>query len=164
MTVVEMDDFFLPSSARLPGDPRRKPIGADFGWQRLRAQVLLPLGQDQPGWYQRYDWEHDRLAEWHAVPVGGVVIIEGVYSTRSELAAWYDVTIWLECPREIRLARGIARNGESIREIWEEDWMVAEDLYIQHQHPDLRADMIIDSSGQVEHDPSAEFICLAHAE
>ena len=164
VTVVEMDDFFLPSSARLPGDPRSKPIGADFDWQRLRAQVLLPLGQDQPGWYQRYDWDHDRLAEWHTVPMGGVVIVEGVYATRNELAAWYDVTIWLECPPEIRLARGIARNGESMREIWEQDWMVAEDLYIQNQHPERRADVLIDSSGQVEHDPSAEFICLAHAE
>ena len=162
--VVEMDDFFLPSSARLPGDPRSKPVGADFDWQRLRAQVLLPLGQDQPGRYQRYDWDHDRLTGWHTVPVGGVVVVEGVYSTRDELAAWYDVTVWLECPGEIRLARGIARSGESIREIWEQDWMVAEDLYIQRQHPELRADVHIDSSGQVEHDPSAEFICLVHAD
>jgi uridine kinase len=163
VTVVEMDDFFLPSGTRLPDDPHSKPIGADFDWQRLRAQVLMPLGQGQPGWYQRYDWEHDRLAEWHTVPTGGVVIIEGVYSTRNELAPWYDVTIWLECPSKIRLARGIARSGEAIRAIWEQDWMVAEDLYIQHQHPELRADVLIDSSGQVEHDPSAEFICLAHA-
>ena len=164
VTVVEMDDFFLPSSARLPGDQRSKPIGPDFDWQRLRAQVLLPLGQDQSGWYQRYDWDHDCLAEWHTVPVGSVVIIEGIYSTRNELASWYDFTIWLECPPEIRLARGIARSGESIREIWEQDWMVAEDLYIQSQHPELRADVVIDSSGQVEHDPSAEFMCLARAD
>jgi uridine kinase len=163
VTVVEMDDFFLPSSARLPGDPHSKPIGADFDWQRLRAQVFLPLGQDQDGWYQRYDWGLDRLVEWHTVPIGGVVIVEGVYSTRDELAAWYDFTIWLECPRETRLARGIARSGESIREIWEQDWMVAEDLYIQHQHPELRADLLIDSSGQVEHDPSAEFIRQGHS-
>ena len=104
------------------------------------------------------------LAEWHTVPIGGVVVVEGVYSTRDELAGSYDVTIWLECPPEIRLARGIARNGESMREIWEQDWMVAEDLYIQHQHPELRADVLIDSSGQVEHDPSAEFICLVHTD
>ena len=163
VTVVEMDDFFLPSSARLPGETRSKPIGADFDWQRLRAQVLLRLGQGQPGWYQRYDWEHDQVAEWHTVPVSGIVVVEGVYATRNELAGSYDVTIWLECPPEIRLARSIARNGERIREIWEQDWMVAEDLYIQHQHPELRADVLSDSSGQVEHDPSTEFICLAHA-
>jgi uridine kinase len=97
------------------------------------------------------------------LPIGGVVIVEGVYSTRDELVTWYDFAIWLECPRQTRLARGIARSGESIREILEQDWMVAEDLYIQHQHPQLRADVIIDSSGQVEHDPSAEFICQGHA-
>jgi uridine kinase len=164
VTVVEMDDFFLPSSARLPGNPRSKPIGADFDWQRLQAQVLAPLNQDQPSWYQRYDWEHDQLAEWHTVPVGGVVLVEGVYATRDELAACYDFTIWLECPAEIRLARGITRNGEGIREIWEQDWVVAEDRYIQRQQPEQRADLIIDSSGQIEHDPSAEFISLGNAE
>jgi uridine kinase len=164
VTIVEMDDFFLPSSARVPGDPRAKPIGADFDWQRLRDQVLLPLGEDHPGWYQRYDWEQDHLAEWHTIPVGGVVVVEGVYSTRDEYyPAHYDFTIWLECAPQIRLARGLARNGESIREIWEQDWMVAEDLYIASQHPNLRADLIVDSSGQVQHDHSAEFICLGPA-
>jgi len=160
VTIVEMDDFFLPSSARVAGDPRSKPIGADFDWQRLRDQVLLPLGEDQPGWYQRYDWEQDHLTEWHTIPVGGVVVVEGVYSTRDELAMGYDFTIWLDCPPQTRLARGVARSGESIREIWEQDWMVAEDLYIASHHPNLRADLHVDSSGRLQHDHSANFICL----
>src|SRR5262249_12319887 len=111
-------------------------------------------------WYQRYDWDIDHLAEWHTVPVGGVVVVEGVYSTRDELAARYDFTIWLECPSDIRLARGILRSGEDVRKIWEQDWMVAEDLYIHSQRPHLRADLIVDSSGQVELDLAAEFLCL----
>ena len=163
VTVVEMDDFFLPSPQRLPDDPRSKPVGADFDWQRLLAQVLTPLGQDQDGWYQRYDWDQDHLEEWHTVPVGGMVMVEGVYATREELAALYDFTIWLECPPEIRLARGLARSGERIREIWERDWMVAEDLYLYRQRPHKRADLVIDSSGQIKHDPAAEFICLVTA-
>jgi uridine kinase len=95
------------------------------------------------------------------LPYTGRVLMSG--TTRDELEACYDFTIWLECPPEIRLARGIARRGEGIREIWEQDWMVAEDMYIVTQRPQLRANLIIDSSGQVEHDRSAELICLGPA-
>jgi uridine kinase len=89
-----------------------------------------------------------------------MVIVEGVYCTRDELASFYDFRIWIACPRELRLARGIARSGESIREVWERDWMVAEDLYIAAQRPQERADLVLDGSGRVTHDPSSECIVL----
>jgi uridine kinase len=157
-TVVEMDDFFRPSSERLPGDPRDKQVGADFDWPRLCEQVLRPLAAGATARYQRYDWGTDRLAEWHAVPPGGMVIVEGVYCTRDELAGFYDFTIWIECPRELRLVRGIARDGAGSREIWERDWMVAEELYIAAQRPRERADLVLDGSGRVPHDPLREAV------
>ncbi len=30
------------------------------------------------------------MAEWHKVPAGGLVIIEGTYSIRKELAGYHD--------------------------------------------------------------------------
>jgi uridine kinase len=33
VTLVHMDDFFLPSAQRSLEPPRQKPIGADFDWQ-----------------------------------------------------------------------------------------------------------------------------------
>jgi uridine kinase len=157
-TIVQMDDFFLPSAQRLEGEPAAKPIGADFDWSRVYSQVLAPLLDDQEAHYQRYDWECDALAEWHKVPVGGTVFVEGVYALRNELATAYDFCIWLECPRDIRLARGIARSGEKIRAIWENDWMVAEDLYIAAHRPGTRASLVIDSSGALQHDLEREFV------
>lgn len=160
VTVVAMDDFFLPSTARIPGNPRSKPIGADFDWQRTYIQVLSPLNEERVGIYQRYDWETDQLAEWHLVPLGGCVIIEGIYSTRKEIAHLYDFKIWLECPHDIRLARGIIRSGEQIREIWENDWMIAEDLYIETDSPAKRANLIVDSSGKSSDNSTHEFVYL----
>ena len=157
-TIVQMDDFFLPSAHRLKGKPAAKPIGADFDWSRVYSQVLAPLLADQEARYQRYDWENDTLAEWNRVPGGGTVFVEGVYALRDELAPSYDFSIWLECPRDIRLARGIARSGEKIRAIWENDWMVAEDLYIAAHRPDRRASLVIDSSGVLRHDLDHEFV------
>ena len=83
------------------------------------------------------------LAEWHDVaPQGGVVIVEGVYATRRELASFYDLTIWVECPRELWLARGLARDGESARDRWEKEWMPAEHRYVEEQSPHTRADLL----------------------
>lgn len=158
--VVEMDDFFLPSAERSADDPLTKPIGGDFDWQRVRDQVLCPLSKRCTAVYRRYDWETDRLAEKHGVSPDAIVIVEGVYSTRDELASYYDFTIWVECPRELRLARGIARSGEQIRERWENDWMIAEDRYIASQRPQDRASLILDGSGMIPHDLSREYVRL----
>lgn len=143
VTVVHKDDFHFPSSQLINDVPANKPIGSDFDWKRLLAQVLKPLSSGQDGYYQRYDWDTDTLAEFHTVPAGGIVIIEGVYSTRKELEDYYDLKIWVDCPRELRLARGIERDGEAAREMWAANWMVAEDMYVQQQKPSERADIII---------------------
>lgn len=160
-TTVAMDDFFLPTEARLPLPPNEKPIGGDFDWPRVARQVLEPLSRNHPARYQRYDWDTDRLAEWHTIAPGGIVLIEGCYALHQALAPFYDFAIWLECPREIRLARGIARSGEQIRDRWEHDWMVAEDRYIAAQRPQDRANLIVDSSGEKDHDTTQTYIRLS---
>lgn len=143
VTIVHMDDFYLPTNQILKIDATKKPIGADFDWKRLLNQVLEPLSQEKEGYYQRYDWETDSLAKWHTVPIGGIVIIEGVYTIREELADKYDLKIWVDCPRNIRLSRGLERDGEQAREMWESNWMVSEDLYVEKQKPFARADLIV---------------------
>lgn len=141
--VVHMDDFYFPSSELIQGPPQDKPVGADFDWQRVLNQVLVPLSQDKEGSYQRYDWNSDQLAEWHTIPVGGVAIIEGISSTRLELAGYYDFTIFVECPYETRLHRGLERDGEAARDRWVNDWMVAEQKYVDSHKPQERADVVI---------------------
>jgi uridine kinase len=108
--------------------------------------VLEPLSQDYEAHYRRYDWETDGLAQWHTVPVGGVVVIEGVYAIRKELAKLYDFRVWVHCPRETRLARGLERDGEAARDMWVSNWMVAEDLYVEAHKPYEIADLVMDGT------------------
>lgn len=143
VTVVHMDDFYLPSNQIIDCEPTKKSVGADVDWMRIRKQVLDPISKNKEGCYQRYDWEKDVLADWHTVLVGGIVIIEGVYSTRKELAHYYDYTIWVDCPRGIRLTRGLKRDGEEARDMWEKNWMVSEDIYVELHKPDERADLVV---------------------
>lgn len=128
--VVCLDDFARPSVA---------------GWdrQRMIRQVLDPLRAGQPGRYQRWNWPTDEGAEWHDVPVGGVVIIEGVSAICEELLDRWDLTVWVSTPREVRLERGVARDGESMRQHWLEVWMPEEDAYVAAQLPTERSDFIV---------------------
>lgn len=141
--IVHMDDFYLPSQQLIQNKPLNKSIGSDFDWERMRYQVLVPLSNNMEANYQRYDWETDQVKEWHIVPIGGIVLIEGVYTIRRELEAFYDIKIWVDCPRHTRLSRGLERDGEGARDRWENDWMVSEDIYVKEHNPEQRADIIL---------------------
>lgn len=148
VTIIHMDDFYFPSSQILKANPENKPIGADFDWERLLDQVLIPLSKNEVGHYQKYDWEKDELTEWYTVPAGGMVIVEGVYVIRKELADKYDFTIWVDCPYETRLLRGLDRDGEEARDRWVNNWMIAEDMYVNEHRPFERADVVMDGENK----------------
>ena len=147
MTVVEFDDFY-------PRSPSGRPESAEATRNSARAstgdgyveQVLRPLSADRPAKYQRYDWPSDALAEWHSVAVGGIVVVEGNYSTRRELFGFYDYTLWIDAPRKLRLERGVRRGGEDTRARWLDEWMPEEDRYIAAEAPAERVDQVLDGS------------------
>ncbi|SDS49877.1 Uridine kinase [Paenibacillaceae bacterium GAS479] len=143
-SIVHMDDFYLPSKER-DNIRNQDGIGVNFDWKRLQNQILLPMSNGAAGYYQRYDWNSDSLLEWCTVPPG-IVIIEGVYTLRQELFNFYHFTIWAETPHETRLLRGIERDGEEMRNTWEQDWMPAEQHYVETEQPHRRADLIIDGA------------------
>jgi uridine kinase len=133
VTVVHTDDFAGP----------KQP---SWDWRRFSREVLDPLLSDRLARFQRYDWDRDQLGQWKSVPVGGTVIVEGISSSRQELGAIWDLAVWVECPRELRLRRGIERDGESLRWKWETVWMPEEEAYVRAQNPIGRADVIVDGS------------------
>jgi uridine kinase len=141
--VVEMDDFYRPSAER---DRRPGIHGGDYDRERLVAEVLEPHASGRGGRYRRYDWDEDRLAEWHQVAAGAPVVLDGVYSSSELLRPYLDYTIWVDCPYDLRLQRGIERDGEGMRSTWVQDWMSAEDRYVEADQPQKRVDLVIDGS------------------
>ena len=136
-TVVEMDDFEVYRGAEADGRP-------DVA--RVLGAVLEPHAAGAPGRYRRYDWDAGLPAEPRQVPAGGVLILEGVYSACAALRRHLDYAIWVECPRALRLRRGVERDGEPMRATWVERWMPAEDAYFERERPDLAADLVIDGA------------------
>ncbi len=146
VSVVHYDDFYLPSARRQPGVGAEKSIWGDFDWERLRDEVLVPFRLARQARYARYDWVSDRLEETHEVPPGGVLIVEGVSCSHRGLFDLYDLRIWVDAPRKTRLRRGVDRDGEAFRDLWENDWMPAEDRYIREHRPDLTADIVVNGA------------------
>jgi uridine kinase len=139
--VVHGDDFYrpMPPRARLLLSPAE---GYDqyVDWQRLRDQVLIPLAAGADARYERYDWRAGQLAagEPRRVPRSGVVIVEGVYTARRELARYYDLTAWVDTPRDVCLRRLDERGHDHGPGNWNRRWRAAEDHYIaatQPRHP-----------------------------
>jgi uridine kinase len=123
----------------------------------MLSEVVEPLLRNEPASYTPYDWANRRPADRViTVEPRDVVIIEGVGATR---AAWRDrlaLRIWVDCPRDLRLARGIARDGEELREFWLE-WMRAEDAYIATEQPHAHADLIVDGATPAP-DPENDYV------
>ncbi len=141
--IIEMDDFHRPVQGRAT---RPRVHGGSFDRERLASEVLDPLSRGRAARYRRYDWDEDRLAEWHTVSNGAVVVLEGVYSTTDLLRGYLDYTIWVDCPHGLRLQRGVERDGEHMRTVWVAEWMPAEERYLQAERPDTRADLVLDGS------------------
>lgn len=129
-------------------------------WPRMLVDVIEPLLRGEPASYRPYDWVNRRFAEGLVtVDPCDVVLIEGVGAIRS---AWRDelaLRIWVDCPRELRLARGIARDGEELREFWV-DWTRAEDAYVDAERPFDHADVVVDGAATAP-DQENEYVVLA---
>jgi len=144
LVIVHIDDFYLPSLMRpTPKVSIREP-GSSFDLIRLADQVIKPLLSGKDAIYERYDWNYDKLAETHLVPKGSNVLIEGVFALMPSLVNMYSLRIWIECRPEVRLARGLDRDGVAERERWLKEWIPEEEQYIKIFQPMLKADIIVD--------------------
>jgi uridine kinase len=109
--------------------------GSQFDLPRLRVQVLDRLLTGETATYDEWDWANKRLNGVRRVEPVGVVVIEGVCALHEMFRHDLDVRVWIDTPDDVRLARGVARDGESMRSTWTEVWMPAEAAYMARDNP-----------------------------
>lgn len=130
------------------------------GWRpRLIEQLLAPLADGRDASYQRYNWTERKLAEWRTITPDPIIILEGVNATCQLFEPYLAYKIWIDCPRDVRLARGLERDGQEAHQQWL-DWMAEEDTYIEKEMPYLKADLIVDGNPSLRHDAKQEYIRL----
>ena len=144
--IVKIDDFYRPPQLRTPVLSTSE-LNPNFDWDRLRTLVLDAVMSNRDITYQLYDFEKGTLTgEVIHVPTSATIIVEGVWSMQGAFVDFYDYCIWLEAPAELRLERGVARDGEELRQVWVDEWIPIDDSYKKTQEPHLRADLIINSA------------------
>lgn len=113
--------------------------------ERLRRQVVEPLAAGRGTRYERYDWHVGAFTTWVSLPVVDLLVLEGVGAADPTHAEQSTVVVWVEAPKELRLARGIARDGEAIRPFWER-WVPEEDVLHAEHRTHARADLHVDGT------------------
>jgi uridine kinase len=111
-------------------------------WPRLVGDVLEPLAGNRPARYRRSDWEGAGREEWCEVVPADFVVLEGVSASREAFRPFLTYAVWVETPRDVRLRRGLDRDGEQARAQWER-WMAEEDDYVRREQPRRHADLVV---------------------
>jgi uridine kinase len=136
--VVHMDDLFGGWAGALVPDV----------WQRLETQVLAPLREGRAARYRMYDWDADEFGGWVDVPRHAVLVLEGVGAAARAVDPWAVLRVWVEVPAELRLARGLDRDGIAMREHWVR-FAEVEDAHFATDEKKRRADVLVDGTRKI---------------
>jgi uridine kinase len=149
-SVLEGDDFYRHTLPTLTVPQRvamSDPgvVDAVIDWERLRDEALLPLRSREPATFQPYDWDANdgRLAPPKTIPAAAVIIIEGVYAARPQLADLIDVAVYLGADPEVRALRYAARQNDPA---WVRFWERGEAYYFGAVRPPTSFDLQLDAS------------------
>ncbi len=120
--------------------------GTQFDLERLRTDVVDILLTGEAAQYDEWDWAAKERRPGRRVEPAGVVIIEGVCALHQMFRDDLAVRIWIDAPYEVRLARGVERDGESSRDTWVNVWMPNEVAYVRRDDPINCAHVIDDGT------------------
>jgi uridine kinase len=151
--------FAATLAVRLPGAQILHMDDLYPGWDGLAQavtdvydQVLAPLARGERAAYRRWDWEHDRYAEWHHLPPTRLLLLEGAGSGAQPGWQLMSTLIWLEAGRAERYRRGIDRDGETYLPHWER-WAAHEEALFGTDQTRSRADLIVDTASRPKGGP-----------
>jgi uridine kinase len=122
------------------------------GWRGLDAVareltgLLGALAAGRPGSYRHYDWEHGRYDRTVEVAPGPWLVVEGVGSGAPGISAYVTVLVWVEADDELRLDRGLVRDGVGMEAHWRQ-FMLDERALFARDRTRERADVLVDGTG-----------------
>lgn len=110
------------------------------------AALVSQLQRSGTATYRRWDWELSARAETVSIPASDVVVIEGCGSAPPLVDGAAALVVWITAPDELRLARGLRRDGEGMREHWLA-FMADERTLRERDATPERADVVLDATG-----------------
>jgi uridine kinase len=112
-------------------------------WPELIESVLVPISRGQSARFTPTQWTLSATPEAVEIAPAEYLVLEGVSASRQAFRPYLTYAIWIETSAEVRLRRGLERDGKDARTQWEA-WMAEEDAYREGERPDLAADLVVD--------------------
>jgi uridine kinase len=151
--VVPSDDFFAAEITDAEWDalsPRARAAAA-IDWRRLREQALVPLLAGMVASWHPFDFAAGTRADgtYPMAPdvvtrtPSAVILLEGAYSSRSELADLIDFAVLVDLPIAERQRRIAIRDDKAFSDAWHARWDAAEDYYFTEARPPSRFDLVV---------------------
>lgn len=144
VVVLHVDDFFNPPAVR-HARGRHSPEGFwldTYDYDALTGRALDPLkaGCER---YQSSPAAHPAVAANDAV-----VLVEGTFLHRRELAAYWDTSIYLHVPFEVAVERMIARGTitDAQNDPRMDRYIGAQRIYFEQAAPWARASLVVDNA------------------
>lgn len=151
VVVIHMDDHIVCKEQRYNTGHEEWYEYYQLQWDTkyVQANVFEKLhANEQTLYLPFYDKEKDRVT-YRSVPIleNSIVLMEGVFLLREEWKAYYDFTIYLDCPKAIRSARVLQRDtyiGDVNARLqkYETRYWQAEEHYVAAQNPREQASFI----------------------
>ena len=154
VVIIHADNFLNPSPIR-HAKGRYSPEGFwedTYNYAALHQHVLAPLGPHGDGWYSpsSYDpaTEQTAPAAYLHAPSEVLVLVEGMFLHRDELAATWDASVFLDVPFTETAARMAARNGSNPdpEHPTMRRYVHGQRIYFNAARPWERATFVIDNS------------------
>ena len=155
---ASVDGFHNPRAVRYTRGPD-SPEGYfldSFDYAALKRELLDPLGPDGNASFRTaaFDYRVDRPVESprQVAPRDAVLLFDGVFLSRPELQASWDLTIWLDVPFEVTIERTVARDSRGggdaavTRGKYEARYVPGQRLYLERCRPRDCAAIVIDNS------------------
>ena len=150
--LVQSDDFYsahIPTvewAKRTPAEKARDCVD----WQRLRTEAIEPLLARTLARWHAFDFENLRpdgtyppRIDFVECQPADVIILDGAYSSRRELADLIDLSVLVDVPIVVRHARLAAREAGDFLDSWHTRWDKSESYYFTHLRPPSSFDVII---------------------
>lgn len=118
---------------------------------RLRDHLVGPLASGHVARIPRWDWHASAFTSSYVVEPAAsgsldLLVLEGVGSANAQVRSRCATAVWVEAPEAVRMARGLARDGEAMRDYWEQ-WQVDELRYAANAS---RCDLLVDGDGNLQ--------------
>jgi uridine kinase len=155
---ASLDGFHNPRSIRYRRGPD-SPLGYymdAFDYTGLQSALLQPLGPGGNRCYRTaiFDYLTDKTLQipWMTAGLQDILLFDGIFLLRPELATAWDFSIFIEVSFETALQRAIQRDlslfdsPQTVLDRYQRRYLPAQQYYLQVNTPASRANMVIENN------------------